>query len=209
MGNWDCYCALCRAPFHQPDLETRLESIRNKNFSLGLFDWAYVLQVVGQNPQADGLSRCYISKEGHAALHGSVWCKPSNNPNCPRSEVGSEIFGAHTYYNSPNSVNPQFGVIPVHEKCLQIFQKVLAREKGASVLELDSGVDVDPDVLFEALRERHKVPGLDSLEVDYYELDTQERYENVYWFLEPQKLVGVDSFCVIQCLILSIHSRFS
>ncbi|KIK62830.1 hypothetical protein GYMLUDRAFT_242466 [Collybiopsis luxurians FD-317 M1] len=179
MGDWDFYCALCAAPFYIPDLNETSDEINNRNFPENLLSWLSTLQVVGTNPHAHGLSSCYISGEGTASYYGEAQCKSSQDPNCPGVDQGSEKFCVSTYFNYAEM---QEGVIPVHAKCLQIFRRVLAREKGISMSELDT-VNIDPDTLLGTFREKRNTQFLKCLDVDYYELD---KWKNEQYFIYHQ-----------------------
>ncbi|KAF5388954.1 hypothetical protein D9757_005050 [Collybiopsis confluens] len=170
MADWDFYCALCAAPFHTSGIEEITKKQNNENFSNFLFSWAGSLQAVGENSQSNGLSCCYISGEGYGDFYGGAICKTSEDPNCPSADLGSETFIVTTYFNYADM---QEGVIPVHSACLHIFKKVLAREKGA--------VEVNPDTLLGALREKRNTQSLRCLDINYYELD---KGKNEKFFLD-------------------------
>ncbi|KAJ4478437.1 hypothetical protein J3R30DRAFT_3482020 [Lentinula aciculospora] len=171
MGDWDFYCALCAASFTTSGIEDVLTVLNLDNSYQNLFSWARTLQVVGQNPQASGLSCCYISGNGHCDYYGTAICRPSAEPNCPVPNGGSETFDVSTYYNYAAW---QEEAIPVHEKCLQIFKRVLAYEKGVPFSQLDE-VDLDSDVFFSAMREKRQSKELRCLDLDYFELDKYKR----------------------------------
>ncbi|KAJ3754810.1 hypothetical protein EV361DRAFT_951610 [Lentinula raphanica] len=167
MGDWDIYCALCAASFqHLP----RLNPLGN---------WISILQVIGQNSEATGLSCCYISGDGRSSYYGYAVCKPSNDPNCPAPENGSHTFEISTYFNYAEM---QEGAIPVHKSCLQIFKKVLAQTKGASLSQLD-GIDINPDILFSTMRQKRQTQGLRCLDINYFELD---EYKHEQYF-DPEQ----------------------
>ncbi|KAJ4482931.1 hypothetical protein C8J55DRAFT_511024 [Lentinula edodes] len=180
MGDWDFYCALCAAPFHTSGVEETLRDFHVDESDQKFFAWAHTLQVIAHNPQASGLSCCYISGDGRCDYYGTARCKPSDDPNCPALSGGSETFDVDTYYNYASM---QEGAIPVHRNCLEIFKKALAHEKGVSFSQMGS-VDLDPDILFSAMRSKRKSKGLRCLDLDYFELDEVKREQYFYFDVE-------------------------
>ncbi|KAJ3898596.1 hypothetical protein F5879DRAFT_980035 [Lentinula edodes] len=170
MGDWDFYCALCAAPFHTSGVEETLRDFHVDESDQKFFAWAHTLQVIAHNPHASGLSCCYISGDGRCDYYGTARCKPSDDPNCPALSDGSETFDVDTYYNYASM---QEGAIPVHRNCLEIFKKALM-----------GSVDLDPDILFSAMRSKRKSKGLRCLDLDYFELDEVKREQYFYFDVE-------------------------
>lgn len=180
MVDWDFYCALCAVPFHTSGVEETLRDFHVDESDQKFFTWVDTLQVIAHNPQASGLSCCYISGDGRCDNYGTARCKPSDDPNCPALSGGSETFNVDIYYNYASM---QEGTIPVHRNCLQIFKKALAHEKGVLFSQMGS-VDLDPDILFSAMRSKRKSKGLRCLDLNYFELDEVKREQYIYFDVE-------------------------
>ncbi|KAL1762777.1 hypothetical protein FB107DRAFT_285208 [Schizophyllum commune] len=161
MGDWDFVCALCAAPFSAASFEDHEEEEEENNVNRSLLPdaaiaWLKRLCVVGENEDAVGVGRCFISGPGEEEMYGSVGVAPGDHPNAPAAE-GDDNVNISVYYNYADE---SMGAIPMHTKCLDILKKVLQRD----------GYELSADTLYASFLEVHE-EGMCCLKLDYYDFD--------------------------------------
>ncbi|KAL1733372.1 hypothetical protein EV714DRAFT_234989, partial [Schizophyllum commune] len=161
MGDWDFVCALCAAPFSAASFEDQEDDEEEDNVDRSLLPkaaiaWLQRLCVVGENEDAVGVGRCYISGPGEEEMYGSVGVAPGDHPNAPAAE-GDDNVNVSVYYNYADE---SMGAIPMHTKCLDILKKVLQRD----------GYELSADTLYASFLEVHE-EGMCCLKLDYYDFD--------------------------------------
>uniref|UniRef100_D8Q104 F-box domain-containing protein n=1 Tax=Schizophyllum commune (strain H4-8 / FGSC 9210) TaxID=578458 RepID=D8Q104_SCHCM len=160
MGDWDFVCALCAAPFsaasfEEPEEDEEEDGVNRSLLPKAAIAWLERLCVVGENEDAVGVGRCYISGPGKEEMYGSVGVAPGDHPNAPAAE-GDDV-NISVYYNYADD---SLGAIPMHTKCLDILKKVLQRD----------GYELSADTLYASFLEVHE-EGMCCLALDYYDFD--------------------------------------
>ncbi|KAL1860762.1 hypothetical protein Plec18170_001274 [Paecilomyces lecythidis] len=212
MGSWDFYCLLCSAGFYVPweilqdeffqndddnenggsEQDAVAHHVRAEKLS-NRIQWLTRYRVIGENPGATGIKRCYLS--GLAAGggdYGATDVDPGDDPNAPREGLRQSSDGHNLIYvNVYRNDNDETGVLPIHESCLTILAKAFAHARKMAyhppVSNISASLPFDLDMLFECLAQRreeyHACLSWDTnLVTDQYFYIPQD---HVHFYLDP------------------------
>ncbi|KAE8450747.1 hypothetical protein EG329_005660 [Mollisiaceae sp. DMI_Dod_QoI] len=201
MGGWDTNCALCGAgfgPFYQPfgpedGVDSEDEEAGYDGEVLGREDleWLDKVRVIGFNPEAFGVRKCFITGRGNAQDYGQINCLIGDDPNVPpgsRNEPEKVSLAVYSNYD-PNEPL----AIPFHEDCFVLLSKVIHYHLHGTVPpnlsegEKFTGEDdlalgfVSKEALYVAMKKKYVMDSYDHCltNVDYAELSDLVREQ--YW----------------------------
>ncbi|KAL2073497.1 hypothetical protein VTL71DRAFT_10823 [Oculimacula yallundae] len=182
MGDWDCYCALCGAPFHcfdpfNPDRGESEDGFDPNLITTEDLEWVENARLLGFNPSAPGVSKCFITGPAQAGEFGTFECELGGDPNVPpATDQGPPAKATIAAYSTYNPDEPL--AIVFHADCLKIFAQALAYQiNGICRAEPDLAI-VDKDVLYPAMKKATD-ERLNALTLDYGELS--ESVMEQYW----------------------------
>ncbi|KAK0100909.1 hypothetical protein ONS95_007351 [Cadophora gregata] len=186
MGDWDCYCALCAAPFHcfdpfNEEFGQRGDAFDPEIISVEDMAWLEKLMLLGFNPNAPGVSKCYITGPASSSNYGSFDCEIGDDANIPPStDQGSPPKITLTAYSTYDPDEPM--CFPFHTDCLKLFSQVVTFQMhGKCGVEPDLSV-LNKDVLYATMskltEEYHN-----ALSLDYGELADSATEQ--YWACQP------------------------
>ena len=162
MGEWDYYCFLCAAGFYTPEppeededdesgsdndkgdeLDTKSEqapklpSLLTEQSTAWLDDF----RVIGENPDASGIRRCYLSGRAQTDYYGSAKVKKGHDPVAPGHNP-DETSPTPMYRNF--EADDETGALPVHDCCLRILQRAANHDTGGRLMwDADFGFQLD------------------------------------------------------------------
>lgn len=145
-------------------------------------------RTVGFNPEAPGVTKCFVSGLGQYNDYGSFHIKtPGNDPNDPQQDD----YMCYTTFESD-----QHPTYPLHEACLQVLAKCLGLQKED---------EIDRDVLYAVLSQNSE-DYAPALSLDYGQIEGPEQFWSSipgeeYVVSDPDCKVGFGQ--VIQSLIPS------
>ncbi|KAF8851868.1 hypothetical protein BDZ45DRAFT_131178 [Acephala macrosclerotiorum] len=205
MGGWDVYCAFCGAAFSAFDAFGEEEfqgdggegsGYDRKILSTENLEWLEKGRVIGFNPEAFGVRKCFISGRGDKEEYGSIGCDYGDDPNFPRpsgsyaqNNPGKVSIVTYSNYD-PNEPL----AIPFHEDCFILLSKAIYYHLYGNVPpnlgegeKLTGGENdlalgfVSKDALYAALKKLYVMDsyGHYLTEVDYGELS--EMVMEQYW----------------------------
>ncbi|KAH7407436.1 hypothetical protein BKA64DRAFT_666570 [Cadophora sp. MPI-SDFR-AT-0126] len=185
MGDWDCYCALCAAPFRcfdpfNEETGDQGEAFDHEVISVEDMEWVENSLLLGFNPNAPGVRKCYITGPATSSHYGSFYCEVGDDANVPpATEEGSPPKIRLSAYSTNDPDEPM--CFPFHADCLKVFaQAVTYRMHGKCSPEPDSSV-LNKDVLYATMsklsEEYHN-----ALKLDYGEL--AESVDEQFWFCQ-------------------------
>ncbi|PVH83688.1 hypothetical protein DL98DRAFT_652168 [Cadophora sp. DSE1049] len=186
MGDWDCYCALCAAPFHcfdpfNEEFGERRDAFDPEVISVEDMAWLENLMLLGFNPNAPGVSKCYITGPASSSDYGSFYCEVGDDANVPpATEQGPPPNIRLTAYSTYDPNEPM--CFPFHSDCLKLLaQAVTYQMNGKCAPKPDLAV-LNKDVLYATMsklsEEYHN-----ALKLDYGEL--AESAGEQYWGCQP------------------------
>jgi len=145
MGDWDSYCFLCAGPvsantsldvhqeedeeeypFHNPNIELTKDNLA----------WLDYYRVIGENPAAAGLRRCYLSGRGGDSMYGYAEVAKGVDPIAPGVNPDDKV---DTGMYRDNDADDEVGALPVHDCCLRVLQRasLAGRLAGSGGFEAD------------------------------------------------------------------------
>ncbi|KAH7356959.1 hypothetical protein BKA65DRAFT_548343 [Rhexocercosporidium sp. MPI-PUGE-AT-0058] len=172
MGDWDCYCALCAAPFNcfdpfneemgDRELDCYRDSFDPDVIKAEELQWLENVRVLGFNPDAPG---------------GSFECELGEDPNVPPAfEAGPLAKTTITAYSTYDPDEPL--AVAFHTDCLKLFAQALTYQlRGRCEPKPDVSV-VDKDLLY-ATMTKLTDECLNALQLNYGEL--AESVTEQYW----------------------------
>ncbi|KAH6722052.1 hypothetical protein BKA61DRAFT_729448 [Leptodontidium sp. MPI-SDFR-AT-0119] len=186
MGDWDCYCALCAAPFHCFDLfneefGNREDASDPQVIKAEDLEWLENLRVLGFNPNAPGVNKCFITGPATSSDYGSFYCELGEDPNVPpateRGPPARTIITAYSTFNPDEPIAMAF-----HADCLEVFAQALTYQlHGKCKPKLDLTM-VDKDLLYGTMTKLTE-ECLMALKLDYGEL--ADSVIEQYWGYQP------------------------
>ncbi|CZS98449.1 uncharacterized protein RCO7_04182 [Rhynchosporium graminicola] len=182
MGDWDCYCAVCGAPFYCFDPFSTENGDHIAGFDPELITteklaWVEDIRAIGFNPDAPGVSKCFITGLVKSQDYGSFSCELGDDPNVPpATEQGPPAKIRLTAYSSYDPDEPLAMVF--HADCLKVLAQALKYKINGKCSPEPNLYILDKDVLYAAMCKKTD-EGLRALTLDYGELS--ESVTEQYW----------------------------
>jgi len=107
--------------------------------------WIEVLRIIGENPKARGIKRCYMSGIGGTDMYGSVEVNKGDDPNAPEPENRDNGRLNINCYHDPET-DSETAPLPAHDICLQIMIKAFETERAAG-----ASTQIDWDMFLESV----------------------------------------------------------
>jgi len=112
--------------------------------------WIERLRIIGENPTARGIRRCYISGVGRTDMYGSVNVGKGDDPNAPESERGTDRLNIVCYHDF--ETDGENAALPAHNGCFKVLHKAYE-----SAWTAGSPPQIDWDVFLEAVACKRKI----------------------------------------------------
>lgn len=134
MGEWDFYCFLCGTTFNpgsatiesgeDDDQENNAPAAQSSPSTLLTPEnlaWLGNWRVIGENPAASGLRRCYLSGPAEEDMYGTADVAKGKDPVAPGESQDDKVS---TGMYRDNNADDEVGALPVHDACLRVLQRV-------------------------------------------------------------------------------------
>lgn len=205
MGDWDFYCFLCAGTFipdsiHDADEEEEAaddaeptDFIKSIRHTPALTAWLSTFRVIGENPAAAGVRRCYLSGPAEAAEYGHAEVAKGNDPVAP-GVTRDEKVSTGVYRNFDGE--GETGALPVHDCCLRVLARCfLATRRRGSLAGGRGGVgDDEAEDFWFRLDD-------DGVDVDFEDDDDLEGEEDVQKAPKvSEERVRIDVDALFQCV---------
>jgi len=145
MGDWDYYCFLCAINFSpyaalepqdehdedEPDEDGQDDEdyfpeddpsfrVHRLELTSDNLAWLSNFRVIGENPAAAGLRRCYLSGRAQESDYGHADVAKGKDPVAPGSSQ-DDIVDISMYHDF--DAEDETGALPVHECCLKVLRR--------------------------------------------------------------------------------------
>ncbi|KUJ13318.1 uncharacterized protein LY89DRAFT_156806 [Mollisia scopiformis] len=195
MGGWDVNCAICGAGFSVYDSFAEdggeEDGYDRELLGGGDLEWLEKARVIGFNPEAFSVRKCFITGKGNAHDYGRIECSLGDDHNVPQPSPTHHGKVGLTVYSNYDPNEPL--AVPFHEDCFVLLSKAIYYSlhgnippnlgKGEKITgEGDEVLGfVSKDVLYAAMKKLYVTDSYDHClsEVDYAELNVTTREQ--YW----------------------------